>query len=247
MSVVSPPEPPRPGELEALIREARSRQLRRRLGVAALVALIAGGAIAAHSIAGGRTVRSEPPGASRPIAPAGNACGVRVARTAILDGKGRVLYREPVARTFLRAGHEMQCAGSSIWVVFFNGVASSQEQYFGVHSANGGRAWHAVFTERYFGMKAPHQLVTGYLGPWTLDGPRNAYFTGMCVACGYGTVALWVTRDAGRTFHRYNVPALTGYGPFAVRALGSAVVVVRARRGSYKTGPLRKTVKVRVA
>jgi photosystem II stability/assembly factor-like uncharacterized protein len=41
VSVVAPPEPPRPDDLEALIREARARQRRRRLIAAAAVAVVA--------------------------------------------------------------------------------------------------------------------------------------------------------------------------------------------------------------
>jgi len=47
MSVVSPPEPPRPDGLEALIREARARQRRRRLISAAAVAVIAAASLSA--------------------------------------------------------------------------------------------------------------------------------------------------------------------------------------------------------
>ena len=42
MSVVAPPEPPLPDELEALIREARARQWRRRALFAAAIAVVAG-------------------------------------------------------------------------------------------------------------------------------------------------------------------------------------------------------------
>lgn len=47
--------------------------------------------------------------------------------------------------------------------------------------------------------------LDAYLGPWTLVG-SSAYFTGRCPACGAGTVSLWVTKDGGRTFHRYAIP-----------------------------------------
>jgi Protein of unknown function (DUF4232) len=53
MSVVAPPERPRPDELEALIREARARQLRRRFALAAWVALAAAAVIGAHSLLAG--------------------------------------------------------------------------------------------------------------------------------------------------------------------------------------------------
>lgn len=61
MSVVSPPEQPRPDELELLIPEARARQRRRRLGAAALLALAAGTALAVYAIvpAGHRAARTD--------------------------------------------------------------------------------------------------------------------------------------------------------------------------------------------
>jgi hypothetical protein len=156
---------------------------------------------------------------------------------------GRAVYREPVSRTF---GHQIECSGSTVWLVFFNGVASSQEAYFGVRSGDAGHSWRVVFAERFFNAKAPHQLETGYLGPWTLVGPREAYFTGICVACGRGTVSLWVTRDAGRTFRRYAVPALTGYAPTRLRVAGRSVRI-SAKRFMRGIEPPRKTATVRIS
>lgn len=49
MSVVAPPEPPRPDELELLIREARARQRRRRLAAAATLAVSTAAALAVYS------------------------------------------------------------------------------------------------------------------------------------------------------------------------------------------------------
>ncbi|HEU5244344.1 MAG TPA: hypothetical protein VFU33_08080 [Gaiellaceae bacterium] len=139
----------------------------------------------------------------------------------ILRG-GRLVYREPVSRTF---GHQIECSGSTVWVVFFNGVGASQEAYFGVRSGNGGQSWRVVFAEEYFNLKAPHQLVTGYLGPWALDGPRAAYFVGDCVACGFSKVWLWVTKDAGRTFRRYAVPWPRGAPSASVHVPGRTVTI----------------------
>jgi len=153
---------------------------------------------------------------------------------------GRAVYREPVSRTF---GHQIECSGSTVWVVFFNGVGASQEAYVGVRSGDAGHSWRVVFAERFFNSKAPHQLVTGYLGPWTLAGPREAYFTGICVACGRGTVSLWVTKDAGRTFNRYPIPALTGYGPRRLRVKGQDVII-SAQSSVRGVEPPRKTVAV---
>jgi hypothetical protein len=246
MSVVAPPDPPRPDELEALIREARVRQLRRRLGAAALVAFVAGAAVAAHSIVNGGRSTAFHSARPRPALTTTRVCGIRVAGPRILASDGSTVYREPIRHLAHpnRIGSQVRCSGPTVWVVWDNGVAASQEGYVGARSLDGGRSWKLVFAEGFFGVTAPHQLVTGYLGPWTLDGPRRAYFTGMCVACGFGTVSLWATRDDGRTFRMYKLPALTGYGPRRIRVSGHEVAI-QARRGYSKTGPASKTVRVR--
>lgn len=87
-------------------------------------------------------------------------------------------------------------------------------------------------------MKALHELGS-YVGPWTLRG-HGAYFVGSCAACGagkrQGTVALWVTRDGGKTFRMYKVPALTGdvpgipsFGPARIRVSDSRVTIWASR------------------
>jgi hypothetical protein len=204
-----------------LIREARARQRKRWAGAVALVAALAGVALAVFSIIGGTTRSTSHGGSQRSGASTASRCGVQVKGVRIFQGR-RLVYREPVSRTL---GHQIECSGSTVWVVFFNGVGSSQEAYFGVRSGDSGRSWKAVFAERYFKVKAPHELVTGYLGPWTLDGPRAAYFVGDCVACGAGTVSLWVTEDGGRTFRRYAVswPKSTKWTP--VRVTGHTVTI----------------------
>lgn len=231
MSVVAPPEPPRPDELEALIREARARQRRRRLTVGVLVAVAAAAGLSLQSIFSGTAPAPRSPADSSRAAQTSEPCrGVRVAGRRIYYG-GRVVYTaysaphyRPVGRG---PGHEVQCSGSTVWVVFDNGGLASQGNYVGVRSADHGRSWRTVFAEGYFGVKAPHLLVTGYLGPWTLDGPRSAYFVGECVACGYGTVSLWVTTDLGRTFHRYAVPWPEGSRSASVR-VGRQTVAISA-------------------
>lgn len=66
---VAPPKPPRVDELEALIKEARARQLRRRLAATAAVAIAAATALVGYSIVRGSgsspaTSESARPGAA---------------------------------------------------------------------------------------------------------------------------------------------------------------------------------------
>jgi hypothetical protein len=200
----------------------------------ALVAFLAGSVVAAYSIAGGtRPAATRSKGTSTFVASA-NRCGIRVAGPRVLGSDGRTVYREPIRREANpnRIGSQVQCSGTTVWVVWFNGVAASQEGYVGARSVDRGRTWKLVFAERFFGVKAPHQLDS-YLGVWTLRGPRDAYFTGTCPACGFGTVSLWVTENAGRTFHRYKVPALAGQGPTDIRVSGR-LVTIRGRRVARK-------------
>jgi hypothetical protein len=248
MRVSSPPPPgrSRSDELELLIREARARQRRRRLAAAAFIALLAGAAIGLNSVVGGGSSAAARAGGGPTLAVrSGNACGVRIADTRIVDAGGHTLYREPGnwAPGYPRA-HVVRCSGPAIWVVWNNGAASSQQAYVGARSGDGGRHWQLVFAESYFGVNAPHELDS-YMGAWTLHGPRVAYFTGTCPACGRGTVSLWVTRDGGRTFHRYRVPALTGFAPVGIRVSGDEVTI-RATRFSRGVAP-RKTATIRIS
>jgi hypothetical protein len=245
MSVVAPPPQ---DELEALIREARARRRKRWLGVAVFVALLSGAAIAAYSIANGRSTGPPRAGRGNAAARSTEKCGIRVAGPRILGSDGSTVYREPIRHEVNpdRIPSQVRCSGPTIWVVWFNGVAASQEGYVGVRSIDSGQTWKLVFAEGFFGVKAPHQLVSGYLGPWTLDGPRHAYFTGTCVACGYGTVSLWVTKDVGRTFRMYKVPALTGYWLVGLRVAGRTVRI-SARTSVRGVGPPHKTAAMRVS
>lgn len=59
MSVVAPPERPRPDELELLIREARARQRKRWMSAACATAAIAGAVVAAYAIAGGTSSKAS--------------------------------------------------------------------------------------------------------------------------------------------------------------------------------------------
>lgn len=248
MAVDVPPQVRSQDELEAPIREARQRQLRRKLRGSAAIAVAAGvGLVLWAALPGG----SKPVPGHRPtrggmsVTESGGACGVRVADTRILDASGHSLYREPGnwSPGYPRS-HQVRCSGSTIWVVWDNGAAANQEGYVGARSGDGGHRWKLVFAETYFGVRAPHEL-DAYLGAWTLHGPKDAYFSGRCPACGYGTVSLWVTRDGGRTFHRYQLATLTGYATTKIRVFGDRVAV-SARRW-IPGRPAKKTVAIHVA
>jgi hypothetical protein len=226
MSVVSPPPviPPEQDELEALIREARARQRKRWLGAAALVAFLAGGAFAAHSItSGGSTNAVRADDGNAPVRTT-KKCGIQVAGTRILRNGARV-YRDPSP---VAMSDTVRCSGQAIWVVFVNGVGMMHEEYVGVRSADRGRTWHVVFAQQP-GLPS-RRGIDAEVGPWKLAGPRVAYFVGSCPACGgFGTVSLSVTTDAGRTFRRYRVPGSDSWVPRSIRVRGNRVSI-RERR-----------------
>ena len=126
---------------------------------------------------------------------------------------------------------QVQCNASAIWVLWNNGPGMMEEGYVGARSTDRGRTWRLVFANRFFGVKAPHELDP-YLGPWALRG-HVAYFVGSCPACSVGelqgTIWLWVTKNGGLTFRDYKVPALTGYGPTLIRVSGSDVTIIARR------------------
>jgi hypothetical protein len=234
VSVIAPPEPPSHDELEALIPEARARQRKRWLGAAVVVALLAGAGVGIDSIVGaGRPSSSVGSHGPTPALKASNACGVRVVDTRIVTAEGNTLFREPGhwSPGFPRP-HTVRCSGPTVWVVWDNGAGMMQEAYVAARSPDRGRSWKLVFAERFFDVKAPREL-DAYLGPWTLRGPRIAYFTGWCPACGTatvsGTVSLWVTKDNGRSFREYKVPALDGYAPSRIRVSGDMVTIFGKR------------------
>ena len=157
-------------------------------------------------------------------------CPVHVVGKRIVNAAGRTVYTDP---GYQAVAHEIRCSGRTVWVMFHGGAASSQEAYVLVRSADDGLTWKLVASEPYFGVKAPHEFDS-YSGPWTIAGADSAYFVGSCPACGRWTVSLWVTHDGGRTFRRYAVPALTGYGATleSVRVTGTAVTIVARRRSA---------------
>lgn len=251
MRILAPPPRHPADELEALIREARERQLRRRLLGAAAVAIGAAIGLGVYGLLLGSGSRHAPTaraGAGRGAVEIGSACGVRVSDLRIVDSAGRTLYREPGSWTPSHPHPSVvRCAGSSVWVVWDNGAAMNQEGYVGVHSGDGGRTWRLVFAESYFGVNAPHELGS-YLGPWTVPSPGVAYFSGWCPACSPGqwpaTVWVWVTRDAGRSFTRYPVEGLSGYRPTVMRVSGARVTL--AGRAAWRGEPARRTATIRI-
>jgi hypothetical protein len=223
MTVLAPPPQ---DELELLIREARARHRKRRLGAVALVVVLAGVALGISSIFGGKSATTTSRGGPGSATLSRSRCGVRSKGVRLFQG-GLTVYREPGRYVHPNAGPgaTIQCRGSTIWAVWFNGAGMSQEAYLGARSGDGGRTWHLVFTEGMFGPKAPHHL-DAYLGVWTLHGSRAAYFTGTCSPCGgFGTVSLSVTKDGGATFRTYEVPALAGYGTTHVAVRGHEVTI----------------------
>jgi hypothetical protein len=221
VSVLSPPEP-REDELELLIREARARQRKRRVGLATLVAVLAGAALGIHSIVTGmHTSSSVAAGRGTRAGTTGTRCGFRVVGTRVLASDGSVAYSDPAKGAM---SHELQCSGSAVWVVFVNGVGMMHEEYIGARSLDRGRSWRIVLGD------VPGRYAIGpEVGAWTLRGSRAAYFVGTCPACStpkaFGTVSLTVTRDGGRTFRSYPLPALAGFAPLGIRARGSDVKI----------------------
>jgi hypothetical protein len=225
-TLAQPPASPEQHELEAVIREARARQRKRQLGAAALVAVVAGTVLAIHSIATGTHPSPAVAGAGgAAVTGSGYECGVRVVGTRIFDGEGTLAYRDPSKSAMW---HELQCSGTTVWVIFGNGVGTMHEEYVGVRSLDRGRTWRVAFAENP-GVH-PRYGVGAEVGPWRLVGRRAAYFVGTCPACGNGrttgTVSLSVTKDGGRTFQRYAVPAPAGFEPLRLRVTGNVVAVL---------------------
>jgi hypothetical protein len=226
--------PPPQDELEALIPEARARQRKRWRDVVAVVALLAGGALAVYSIVNGGGSRASRRERGSSFVATTNRCGIRVAGPRILGSDGGTVYREPLPQGEVHANSipsQVRCTPAAIWVIWFNGPAMMRELYAGARSIDRGRTWKLVFAD---GVKAPHGL-SPYVGPWMLHG-HGAYFVGSCAACSVGsaqrTVQLWVTKDGGRTFRMYRIPALGGYlpgipafGPTRIRVSGSRVTI----------------------
>jgi hypothetical protein len=224
--------------LDPLIAEAKRRARRRQWAFVA-AALAAAGAVAVYSVPRG----SAPARTAIPAGATGAGCGVRGVGARILSTDGTTLFREP-ARPVGRFP-AIKCSGSAIWAVWFNGVGTMHEAYFGARSLDGGGTWRAAFSGSvYTGEKAPNHLDSE-LGVWTLRGQRDAYFVGSCPACGGVTNALYVTMDGGGKFRKYDIPALTGYTATRITVHG-AKITVWAKRFVRGVEPARKTVTVRV-
>lgn len=169
-------------------------------------------------------------------------CPVHVVGKRVVDARGQTVYVDPGYRAF---SAQVKCSGRTVWVLFHNGVASSQEAYVGVRSGDGGRTWKRLLAEPYFGVSAPF-TIDSYSGPWTLVGRQAAYFVGWCPACtAYGTVSLTVTLDGGRHFRHYRIPRLNGFRGSGVRVAGSRVTVTA--KTSLRVGPRTRSVTIIVA
>jgi len=218
----------------------------------------AGGTLVILSIANGGQSGVSQAGRGSTAVRGTKECGIRVLGPRILDSTGSLVYREPVPKGEVNANRipsQVRCSGSAVWVVFFNGVGMMHEDYVGVRSLDHGRTWRIAFAQDSPGARSRYG-VGAEPGPWTLVGARRAYFVGTCPACSegkaFGLVSLTVTKDGGRTFRTYPVPALSGFGPVGVRVTGD-VVRLSARRLVRKINKApfeiykRKTVTVRVA
>jgi hypothetical protein len=102
MSIVAPPKPPRPEELEALIREARARQRRRWMTAGAVVAVLAGAGLAIRSATPGtpRSAAHERPTVRRATAA---SCRVDQLRVTFVR-KGAVMGEEGGLLRFTNTG-----------------------------------------------------------------------------------------------------------------------------------------------
>jgi photosystem II stability/assembly factor-like uncharacterized protein len=205
LSVVAPPEPPRPDELEALIREARARQRRRRLAVAGFVALAAGLALALWAaIPGGGSARSArgggghsggPPttganGRRAQIFNLGSTGGVTWAMNARhfwLTGNGGGTWRPlPAALGYSGAIHQIQYVDRNHgWV--WSGARNRLYR-----TADGGRSWESAPLPRHIAQsETSFTFVSrerGYLAA-SAPGPR-----------------LFATQDGGATWHLVSRP-----------------------------------------
>jgi hypothetical protein len=159
----------------------------------------------------------------------------------IVDAQDHVVYTSPGGSPLAA---QIECNGRTVWVLFHDGSAASQEGYVGVRSGDNGRTWKLLLGESYFGVRAPFR-IDAYSGPWTIVGENGAYFVGSCPACGdYGTVSLTVTLDGGKHFRTYQVPALANFRPTAVQVEGDDVTITG--KSSLSTGPRTRTATVEV-
>lgn len=218
--------PALPLEADPLIAEAKQRARRRRLVAAAalLLAILGGTGLVVHALAGTSPGVSTGTRGAAPAATSGRRCAARIVGTRILAPGGSVAYRDPYPGAMLR---ELHCSGSTEWAVFVNGIGTNVESYVGVRSLDRGRTWRvALAQDPRVRLK---RSIGAEVGPWALHGSRAAYFLGICNPCQlgntWGTVSLTVTKDAGRTFRSYPVPALAGWAPLRIRASGREVTI----------------------
>jgi len=207
MSVVSPPEPPRPDELEALIREARARQRRRRLISAAAVAVIAAASLSAWAAV---------PGLGRGSSSHDRSADVAASRG--IDDAGRV----PIVEVGTSGGVTWAINGLNMWLTTNGGRTwrASAPQHVRDMGDVIARVQQVDFLDRRHAWLLAVD-VSGGLHPayarhaeldWTSDGGHNWHWTMPPGCCGdvsfatprrgffLGRSRLFSTTDGGRSW-----------------------------------------------
>lgn len=192
MSIVAPPGPPRPDDLEALIREAQARQRRRRSGAAGLIAALAALALVAwgidRAVVGGSTARSRltPTVDAHAFAGHGNLAFVSRDRLWLLDGSTGQLVRVAgagaIGPAFSPDGRWLAWSqgGRRFGVARSDGAAS---RLLPSHGASprwlpDGRllVGRAIYTVDH-AVPVRSGIAPSGLVSWTLDGRRYAFVT----------------------------------------------------------------------
>jgi photosystem II stability/assembly factor-like uncharacterized protein len=158
---------------------------------------------------GGRTWRRVP----LPVAPSSFcfasaktgwiASGRSLWRTS--DGGGHWRRARVLRATFgTEHGVDLACRGRSVWALFSDGYAASQQAYEAYRTLDGGSTWRPVLGQ--FDRRRPSlPRISAYSGPFAAT-RTAAVFSGSCAPCAaLGTTTAVSTRDAGRSWRRTTV------------------------------------------
>jgi photosystem II stability/assembly factor-like uncharacterized protein len=232
MSVIAPPEPPRPDELEALIREARARQRRRRLIFAAAVVVVSGASL---------SVWAAIPGLGSARSAQGGNAGAATSRG--IDKSGRV----PIVEVGTSGGVTWAINGLGMWLTTNGGRTwrASAPQHVREMGDVIARVEQVDFLDRRHAWLLAVD-VSGGLHPayarhaeldWTSDGGRTWHWTmprGCCGAVSFldpsrgwflGPHRVMETTDAGAKWTPVSrEPFAYGVPTFADAEHGVAVV-----------------------